>query len=277
MGGRDELVKALEAIVRTARSESGEPPTADELLAYRDGGLDAGERERIAAKLERFPEAAQALENLEAFPQVPPVAGVADPTSAETDAAWQSFRRRMGYDEGPVPPASGREEQGVGPVARSPRHWSVPWWTRPRLAWGFAVGFLALGLVLGWAAGRSHPPPTSNLVVAQLAPERAVRPRAGSAVARIRVPKGADGLVLVLGAAGDAAGVGGPVRVERADGKLVWRSATVEVDSTGTGWMQLPVEYLSSGEYRVVVGKEDAGDGSAVVTYQFRVESESVP
>jgi hypothetical protein len=271
VGGRDDLAKALEAIVTRARSEAGEVPTADELLAYDEGELDAAERARIAAKLEEFPEAALALENLRDFPVVQPGPGVTAPTAEETDAAWQAFRRRMGYGE-QVEALAAEGEVPVEEEVRGRRGTSrQPWWTWRPLGWAAAVVLLAVGLATGWLLGRLHPPPTGNRVVAQLTPEGADPARAGAAENEMRLREGAGGVVLVLLGADVAAEGSYRVRVEGPDGEVVWASPSLEADATGALWLHVPVGYLPAGEYRLVVA--GAAEGGEVAAYSLRVRA----
>src|SRR4051812_44242812 len=77
------------------REELGEPPTPEELLAWRDGRLDPAARERLEAKIAVHPDAARALADLAAFPDLEPGPGAPDLSDEEIDAGWGTFRQRL--------------------------------------------------------------------------------------------------------------------------------------------------------------------------------------
>src|SRR5687768_14750066 len=77
------------------REELGEPPTPEELLAYRDGRLDPAARERLEGKIAVHPDAARALADLAAFPDIEPGPGTPDLSDEAIDAGWDAFRQRL--------------------------------------------------------------------------------------------------------------------------------------------------------------------------------------
>src|SRR5436309_13901561 len=77
------------------RDELGGPPSPEELLAYRDGRLEPAERQRMEARIAVHPEAARALADLAAFPDVEPASGTPELSDEEIGARWQAFRQRL--------------------------------------------------------------------------------------------------------------------------------------------------------------------------------------
>ena len=50
------LREALRAVMAARRSELGDPPTPEELLAYRDGRLSGEARAQVEEKIAAFPD-----------------------------------------------------------------------------------------------------------------------------------------------------------------------------------------------------------------------------
>ncbi|HSS50120.1 MAG TPA: hypothetical protein VLX28_14375, partial [Thermoanaerobaculia bacterium] len=103
----------------TKRDQWGEPPSPEELLAYRDGRLEPEERLRMEARIAVYPDAARALADLAAFPDVAPAPGtpeLSDLSEDEIGARWQAFRQRL--PELPVPE---QQEDPPEPVRATPR------------------------------------------------------------------------------------------------------------------------------------------------------------
>ncbi|MFP5287044.1 MAG: hypothetical protein ACLGI9_14985, partial [Thermoanaerobaculia bacterium] len=88
------------------REELGGPPTPEELLAYRDGRLDPAARQSVEARLALHPDAARALADLAAFPEVEPAPGTAELSDEEVEARWMALREKLGeVEKSPHPPA----------------------------------------------------------------------------------------------------------------------------------------------------------------------------
>jgi len=194
VGGQDDLDKSVKAIMAARREELGEPPTPDELLAYRDGRLDPAERQRLEARIAVYPDAARALADLAAFPAVEPAPGTPELSDEEIGARWQAFRERL---PGRVP--------------------SLPWPLSPRgregekreekeRGGGFSLKLaaavlaaLAIGGAAGYFGGRASrevPGSAINVNIAELTPVEEGGSRSTPAV--LEVPEGSEELVLVL-------------------------------------------------------------------------------
>ncbi len=94
VGGQEDLDKSLKAIMAVKRDELGEPPTPEELLAYRDGRIDPAERRRMEARIAVYPDAARALADLAAFPAVEPAPGT--PEASPKKRSARDGRRSAG-------------------------------------------------------------------------------------------------------------------------------------------------------------------------------------
>jgi len=120
VSGRDDLAATREAIMARKRKELGDPPTPEELLAYRDGRLDPAARERLEAQIAVYPDAARALADLAAFPDIEPGPGVPEISDEEIDAGWETFRQRLEKLPRPAPaPARPRTPRCAPPASTS--------------------------------------------------------------------------------------------------------------------------------------------------------------
>jgi anti-sigma factor RsiW len=196
VGGQEDLDKSLKAIMAARREELSEPPTPDELLAYRDGRLDPAERQRLETRIAVFPDASRALADLATFPAVEPAPGTPELSEEEIGARWQAFRERL-PERAPAP--------------------SLPWPLSPRgregekteekeRGGGFSLKLaaavlaaLAIGGAAGYFSGRASrevPGSAINVNIAELSPVEEGGSR--SAPATLEVPEGSEELVLVL-------------------------------------------------------------------------------
>src|SRR5690349_19328485 len=91
MGGREDLDRAVKTIMASKREELGGAPTPEELIAYHDGLLDPAARQSVEERLAVHPDAARALADLAAFPDLE---GAPELPDEEMDARWEAFRQR---------------------------------------------------------------------------------------------------------------------------------------------------------------------------------------
>jgi len=253
VAARDELAAEVRELMRRWWSEPGEPPTADELVAYLEGELGPVERSRIEAALARHPEAADALAALRSFPDVEPPPGYRPPSKAELDEQWRQFRGRLGWDEEPSseprPALAGVPHPQAAAAARA---WPL------RVA--AAIAFLGIGAVLGWIVGRVAPggggAPSASVAVVQLAPVGA--PTRGLAPGGDELAE-ADRLLLFLASAEAPRAGDHRVTIAAANGGAVWRTAEARPDATGTLRVDLPGDFLAPGTYRILVEPLETG------------------
>lgn len=265
MGGQDDLNSSLKAIMAARREGLGEPPTPDELLAYRDGLLAPEELQRIAAQIACHPDAARTLADLLAFPEVEAAPGTPQLSEEEIDARWQDFRQRL--PEQPVTfPA---------PAVRQGRRWGAA----PRL-----VAAALLGLGVGWAAdyaaraGRDHPGPAAPGMpatpaiteIAELAPvEEGLR----SAPSPVELPESAEALVLVLGGRARAERELPSYEVEVVDrhGRRVAARHGLHPTALGTFPLSFRRADLPPGRYRIDLFGVERGSRVRLATYELRL------
>ena len=135
------LRRDLAELAREDREALGRLPTAEELLAYRDGELEAAEAERVGRWLGADPELASLLLDLEMLEREEPfeLPGQAEAT-ADLEAGWADVRAR-----------SGGEPSGSAAIA--------PSLTRHRTALAVAAAFV-LGLLATAAWLLRGPDPT---------------------------------------------------------------------------------------------------------------------
>ena len=276
MSAQDDLRASLEAIMVAKRDELGEEPTPEELLAYRDGRLSPEARAAVEARLAVYPDAARALADLAAFPDVEPAPGVPALSDDEVEARWRAFRERLG-DTQPAPPAA---LQPPPPPRERPATPRRPF--GPRLAAAAMLG-VAIGGAGGFLAGRGSRPGASADVeiveIVELAPlgEGGARSE-GTAV---ELGPAAEGLVLVLGAPppdGRGGGRGGD-RVEIRDeaGALVWSREGLRPTSLGTVQLSFDRGALEPGSYRLTLFGRDGERRTPLAIYELRLREGSEP
>jgi len=101
MAERPKLTDDLAALAADERSRLSEPPTAEQLLAYRDGGLPEEEAERIRDRLAIDPEWASIYLDLLRSSDPGAAAGESRESGAadaEVDEAWRLFRAKLDRD-----------------------------------------------------------------------------------------------------------------------------------------------------------------------------------
>lgn len=267
MSGRDDFAGALEAIMARKREELGGAPTPEELLAYREGRLDAAARESVEARMALYPEAARALADLAAFPDVEAGPETPELSEADIEARWQSFRPQLKDLPRSVPV--------VAPLAETPRR-SPPSWRRPAMAEAAAL-LLAAGALLGFFAGRwsrTAPEPALrpalNPTIVELAPEGDDGARAAPVPAEM-LP-GSEELVLVLALPATPAFSNYAAEIVDAEGRSLWSGEGLHPTPLGTVQLSFPRATLGPGSYRIELSGLEAGRREGVGRYEVRVE-----
>lgn len=268
MSGREELDSALKAIMAAKREELGEPPTPEELLAWRDGGLDPAARRSVEARLAVHPDAARALADLAAFPEVEPAPGTPELSDDDIEARWQSLRKRMEESPSPLAPSStglptaptltGSEGTGRG--------WRWPH-TFFQLA---AVALVALGI--GFVGGRGSRPELPvvavNAAIAELTPAEEGGTRS---VADIEVPDAAEAVVLVLGLADVRELPDYEAEILDAEGDRVWSRGGLRPTRLGTFHLAFRRNALPPGTYQIHLFGREAERRMLLATYDLRL------
>ena len=258
MGGQEDFAKALKAIMAAKRKELGEPPTPEELLAYRDGRLDPGERERMEARIAVHPDAARALADLAAFPAIEPAPGTPELTDGDLDARWKAFRQRVAE----LPPAPTHLSHRA-PTARRQLF-------APRLA--AAAGLvLAVGWAGGFLAGRaSHDRPGSavNVDIVELPPEKEGADR--SPANAVELP--AEELVLILGAPEESGFSDYEAHILDEQGSPVWARTGLHPRPLGTFHLSFQRGVLKPGTYRIHLFGKDGEHRKPLAIYELRLQ-----
>lgn len=266
MSGRQDLTRAMRSIMAQERETLGKPPTPEELLAWHDRELSDSQRRRVEAKIAAFPDAAQALVDLAAFPDVRPVPGVAEISDREVGKRWQSFRQLL---EEPRPSTAGGNHAAwrlasLWRPLRRLRTWPAT------LAAGvvFLVG-VGVGLTIDLARA-PEPAAARNVTISQLSPVAAGGERdAGRTV--VELGQEAEGWVLVLALPVDAESPVYEAAILDTRDREAWSAGGLRPTALGTLQLAFPHQLLPPGDYRLVlfVGGDDLR--KEVAAYAFRL------
>jgi anti-sigma factor RsiW len=273
VGGQGDLELSIKAIMAARREELGRPPTPEELLAYRDDRLSPEQRLKVEALIAVYPDAARALADLGAFPEVEPAPETPEISGAEIDAGWQAFHRRL--LDLPTPEFQGEVHPGgiTAPTAvRSP---AFPG-RAAMLRFAAAAALVALGV--GWIAGyltaraaRDRHAAAINVKIAELAPAEEGRLR--SAAAAVAMPAGAEELLLVLGAprAEEAGYSDYQAEVVDAAGRPVWSLPGLRPTPLGTFQVSFRRGALAPGRYVIRLFGSDRRRRTLLTIYELRL------
>jgi len=269
-------------------------PSAEELLAYRDGVLDGEERTRLEVRIAAFPDAARALEDLAAFPDVVPAPGVEPPSEEEIDRGWRSFRNELaalaakeaeddelgdgaGYGAVLPPPAA-----ALSPKATSPEPQATnPAWLRLAAA----LALLAIGATAGWWLRGGGDDLSINTVVVELEPvgslhERSFQPLgaleegAWQATEPVEIPRDSRRVVLVLAQLDAGQYADYSLRMETDRGETLWSRRGLRRQGDGTFRVDLPGVDLPPGRYRLLLSGQASSGSQLVATYLLAVAGE---
>jgi hypothetical protein len=250
------------------REELGEPPTPEELLAYRDGRLSPEERDRMEDRLAVWPDAARTLADIAAFPNVEPAPGTPELSDDDITARWQSFRQRL--PDRPAQPPVAKPLPALPPVA------SLPTSVRRRWAPGFRLAAAALvGLAVGWGlgagrTGREAAGPAINATLAELSPAGG---GARSEPKVVELREGSEEAWLMLDGDPSAEWDFGAYEAEAFDeaGRPAWARQGLRPTDLGTFYLSFPRSALKPGRYRIDLYGRDHGERTLLATYAFRV------
>jgi hypothetical protein len=265
VGGQEDLGRSLKAIMATKRKDVGGPPSPEELLAYRDGRLDAAERQRIEERVALYPDAARALADLAAFPDVEPAPGTPELSDEEIGARWQELRSKL-PERPPAPPAR------ATPVVEA----GLRWGRRrssfdPRLA-AAALVILAVGGIAGFLGGRASrlsPASAINVKIAELAPEGESGSRA--APVPLEMPEGSEELVLVLGPPTQKDFPAYEAEIVDSRGARIWTRGGLHPTPLGTFQVSFHQGALEAGSLHLRLFGREGGTRTLIATYELRV------
>lgn len=249
MGAQEDLKRSLETIMARQRDELGGPPTPEVILAYRDGRLSPQERQRMEDRIAVYPDAARALADLAAFPDVEPAPGAPELSPEQIDAGWAAFRQKLEPLGRPRPqegePLPAAPVLDLQPVRRR-------WTNAPRLAAATLAG-VALGSAAGYLSGRASqevPGAAINVSIVQLQPDGEGSRRSTSPES-IEVAEGTEGLALVLQAPVTEDFSDYALEIEDAAGTRLWARKGLRPTATGTFQVSFSREGLPEGAHRI--------------------------
>ncbi len=263
MGGQDDLVASLEAIMAIRREELREPPSPEEILAYRDGRLEGEARRAFEARLAAHPDAARALADLAAFPDVRPAPGAPVASEGDVERGWRAFRALVEEDE----------EAPAAPQTPPTTHVRRP--SRfPLAAAGLA---LVVAGVAGFLAGRGFPGaagrPAANVTIAELTPREEGLVRSPAPL-EVVLDEDSEALVLVLPLPEPPEeGTFSDYRIEVVgdEGAVVTSRRGLRPTSLGTFHLSFSRGALAPGVYQIQLqGIVDRGSTS-LATYTLRL------
>jgi len=256
VGGQDDFDTAVKAIMAARREELGEPPSPEELLAYRDGRLEPEKRARLETAMALHPDAARALADLAAFPDVEAAPGTPEITEEDVTARWQAFQKRL------------PERPAVAPDV-SPRRAS-----RRRFPWRAAAALVLFGF--GWLAGFFEhmwqgAGPAINVQTAELLPRQGDELR--SAPSPVERQNGSEELMLVLGGDlhGERAFTEYEADVHDAAGRRLWSRHGLRPTALGTFQLAFHRAALRPGTYRIDLFGRGAEGRTRLATYDLRL------
>lgn len=274
MGGPEDFVKSLEAIMAAKRNELGEPPSPEELLAYRDGRLDPAARQQIEDKIAVYPEAARVLADLAAFPDVEAASGTPELSEEEIGARWQTFRLKL-PERPPAPEAQPAPATPV--ISIEPRRG----WRRPLFGMPLAAAAL-LGLVVGGIAGflgglgsRESLTSAINVRITELAPVGEGTTR--SAPKTVEMPVGPEELVLVLGVPAQKDFPSYEAEIVSSRGARIWRREGLRPTEMGTILVSFRQGALEPGMLRLRLLGRDGKSRTLIAAYDLHLVPKTGP
>jgi hypothetical protein len=278
VGGQDDLETAVKAIMAARREELGEPPSPEELLAYRDGRLEPEKRARLETAMALHPDAARALADLAAFPDVEAAPGtpeIPEITEEDVTARWQAFQKRL--PERPAGVLNSKVGEGLAPSRAggrisSRRRWRAPWLAAAALVL-FGFGWLAGFFEHMWQGAG----PEINVQTAELLPRHGDEPR--SAPSPVELQDGSEELMLVLG--GDLHGEHTfreyEADVQDAAGRRLWSRHGLRPTAMGTFQLAFHRAAFRPGTYRIDLFGRGPEGRIRLATYDLRLADNSAP
>jgi hypothetical protein len=268
MGGRDDFDQAFKAVMAVRREELGEPPTPEELLAYRDGELAPEARQSVEDRLAIDPDAARVLADLAAFPEVEPAPGIAELTDEEVERRWHALHKKL--QELPQRPAAARAPIASSPSVSSavePRRLRRSGWSPALRLAAAAVLVLAAGWI-GFLSGRGSRPSPVNVAVAvvELTPLEEGRARS---LPPSEVSGAPEEVVLVLGLPAASEIPEYRVEILDAQGARLWSGGGLHPTPLGTVQLSIRRSALPTGTSRIRL--LDAESGSLLAIYELRL------
>jgi len=244
---KSELQNAHRAMLDEERARIGEPPTAEELLAYSRGELSHEDEERIAGLLACYPELARGIaEPIPAAGANPGEAGYV--SDAELAERWTMIRDQL-------PQRTSSEPRG-----RVLQFW--------RIASGIAAALaVAFGAML-WQARSALGEPRVAGEQQMLLPDRT---RGAETETPPTVSTHDDTYVIVTPVTTEQPFAQYRVEIVDESSRSLWKSAPLAAPANGNVAIVVPRTFLEPGRYRVVLSGVAATGEEKLETYSMRV------
>ena len=252
MSSRSDWKAVHEEMTAEDRRKLGEPPTAEEMLAYSRGELGTEDAQRVRAHLVANPDLARAL--MQPFPTDDAQPGDRDYLSEEElTKRWQSLQKQV---------------HSKGRVLQFPAAWTA-------LAAALALVFAGLY----WQAESKARRLENELTQPRVAfDEQVLLPdgaRGGSETAALLTAQG-ESVLLVVPLINQPQF--GDYRLDIVNGtaagtnEMLWRSGSLHRRSDDSFAILVPRAFLKPGKYQLVLyGIRDAGAPQELATYTLRV------
>lgn len=254
-----ELRQVLAEIAGEGRASAGPHVEADDLVAYREQRLGAGDDRRVQEHLAWCRECAGLLADLDGF--VDPLAELAEPASElELAAGWRDFRRRLEQEE-----AAARAEGPAPSTRRAPR------WLQ-----AVAASLLLVSGALLWRVAdlqrslTALGEPRLNAPVVDLYTAGSLRGPEREPV--VEVPAAAGVFTLILNSPAPAAHAAYRVTIERREGGAVWSGEGLAPNAFGSFSLTLSRRTIPEGGYRVRLEGRGASGWEEIAEYGLRVD-----
>lgn len=248
----DPLATAVRKWAEEARSQAGEHPGAERLMAYAEDALDTAGAERLRDHLALCRECSRRVLELRAFPghATPDVPAL---SAAEVEREWQRLWSSVRAAE-------------RRPAARRRAGRSAPW-----VPWALAAGLLVTTLgASGWMIalqrrlGERAEPRTDAVLVEHTA--TGGTPRGVPVVARSAAP------LVVAVEAGIKRGEGGfRWEIVAAGGRRVWSGPPQQRPAGDRFVLQLPSRFLAPGQYRLRLTARGPEGARELAVYELRI------
>ena len=261
MTDKSEWQKANRELIAEERERLGDPPTAEEMLAFSRGELPEREEERIRDLLVAYPELARMYR--EPFPDAPRPGDEDHVPDAQVAAGWRALQQRL--PRNPVAAASARDEAQRGHV----RFQYVP----TAIAAALAIVFFGLFVQ---AERRARYYAQEGRVPRMLAAPQELDPdgnRGPGAATMLR--RDGEAYLLKPRLSNQVRYPHYQLELHDANGAVLWTNKNALADDDHAFQLVVPHAFLREGEtYRLVILGVDGKTPEKVGSYDLRVPAE---
>lgn len=250
MTTKSELQAVRRAMMAEDRARLGDPPSAEELLAYSRGELSADQEERIRELLVCYPELARSV--AEPFPEAASPGDADYLPDAEFAKHWTSLRQRAGEPDGKVVP------------------FRRPVWTALAAALALVFGasfFYEYAKVRQLTAERGQPHVLASQEPVALYPD--TRRGGGNAPPTV-LPSEGQPAVLVIPVSDEEFP---SYRLELIDsaGRTIWKPEIARQADQDSFTITVPGTFLKRGKYRMTISGLRDGHPEELASYGLMV------